>query len=64
LIAKRGICWRLNKDKPNSLELKPKENLWEEIREKILKNYALKSIDAVRAKLSRRSSISIAIPKP
>ncbi len=32
-------------------ELNPKENLWEEIREKIFMNYALKSIDAVRAKL-------------
>jgi putative transposase len=27
------------------------ENLWDEIREKIFKNYALKSVDAVRAKL-------------
>ena len=35
---------------PYSPELNPKENLWEEIREKIFKNYALKSIDAVRAK--------------
>ena len=36
---------------PYSPELAPKENLWDEIREKIFKNYALKSIDAVRAKL-------------
>jgi transposase len=36
---------------PYSPELNPKENLWEEIREKIFKNYALKSIDAVRVKL-------------
>ena len=36
---------------PYSPDLNPKENLWEEIREKICKNYALKSIDAVRAKL-------------
>jgi transposase len=36
---------------PYSPELNPKENLWDEIREKIFKNYALKSIDAVRAKL-------------
>jgi transposase len=36
---------------PYSPELTPKENLWDEIREKIFKNYALKSIDAVRAKL-------------
>ena len=33
---------------PNST---PKENLWDEIREKIFKNYALKSIDAVHRKL-------------
>lgn len=33
-----------------SPELNPKENLWDEIREKIFKNYALKSIDAVRHK--------------
>ena len=38
---------------PYSPELNPKENLLEEIREKIFKNYALKSIDAVRAKLKR-----------
>ena len=36
---------------PYSPELNPKENLWDEIREKIFKNYALKSITAVRAKL-------------
>ena len=35
---------------PYSPELNPKENLWDEIREK---NYALKSIDAVRAKLKQ-----------
>ena len=33
--------------------LNPKGNLWKEIREKIFKNYALKSIDAVRAKLKQ-----------
>ena len=38
---------------PYSPELNPKENLWGEIREKIFKNYALKSIDAVRAKLKQ-----------
>jgi transposase len=43
---------------PYSPELNPKENLWGEIREKIFKNYALKSIDAVRAKLKQ------AFPKP
>jgi hypothetical protein len=31
---------------PYSPELNPKENLWDEIREKIFKNYVLKSIDA------------------
>ena len=36
---------------PYSPELNPKENLWDEIREKIFKNYALKSMEAVRAKL-------------
>ena len=36
---------------PYSPELNPKENLWDEIREKIFKNYALKSIEDVRAKL-------------
>ena len=36
---------------PYAPELNPKENLWEEIREKIFKNYALKSIDAVQRKL-------------
>src|SRR6202045_1705337 len=35
---------------PYSPELNPKENLWDEIREKIFKNSALKSIDAVRAR--------------
>ena len=38
---------------PYSPELNPKENLWGEIREKFLKNYALKSIDAVRTKLKQ-----------
>jgi transposase len=36
---------------PYSPALNPKENLWDEIRETIFKNYALKSMDAVRAKL-------------
>ena len=36
---------------PYSPELNPKENLWDEIREKIFKNYALKSMDEVHAKL-------------
>ena len=36
---------------PYSPELNPKENLWDEIREKIFKNYALKSINHVRQKL-------------
>ena len=38
---------------PYSPELNPKENLWDEIREKIFRNYALKSMDAVRAKLKQ-----------
>ena len=38
---------------PYSPELNPKENLWDENREKIFKNYALKSIDAVRTKLKQ-----------
>ena len=38
---------------PYPPELNPKENLWDEIREKIFKNYALKSIGAVRAKLKQ-----------
>ena len=38
---------------PYSPELNPKENVWREIREKIFKNHALKSIDAVRAKLEQ-----------
>src|SRR5438552_3885383 len=38
---------------PYAPELNPKENLWDEIREKIFKNYALKSIDAVRRKLEQ-----------
>jgi transposase len=36
---------------PYSPELNPQENLWDEIREKIFKNYALKSLDEVYAKL-------------
>jgi hypothetical protein len=34
-----------------SPELNPQENLWDEIREKIFKNYALKSMEGVYAKL-------------
>lgn len=34
-----------------SPELNPQENIWEEIREKVFKNYALKSMDAVCDKL-------------
>jgi transposase len=32
---------------PCSPELNPQENIWDEIREKIFKNYALKSMDEV-----------------
>ena len=55
---------------PYSPELNPKENLWDEIREKIFKNYALKSMDAVRAKLRQailyieRNSASSFAPSP
>ena len=38
---------------PYSPELNPKENLWDEIREKIFKNYALKSMNEVHAKLKQ-----------
>jgi DDE superfamily endonuclease len=36
---------------PYSPELNPKENIWDEIREKIFKNYALKSMAKVEQKL-------------
>ena len=36
---------------PYSPELNPQENIWDEIREKIFKNYALKSMSDVNAKL-------------
>jgi transposase len=36
---------------PYSPELNPQENLWDEIREKLFKNYALKSMDDVHVKL-------------
>jgi len=36
---------------PYSPELNPKENIWDEIREKIFKNYALKSMRKVEQKL-------------
>jgi transposase len=35
---------------PYRPELNPQENLWDEIREKIFKNYALKSMEEVYAK--------------
>jgi DDE superfamily endonuclease len=38
---------------PYAPELNPKENIWDEIREKIFKNYALKSMNAVHAKLEQ-----------
>ena len=40
---------------PYSPELNPKENLWDEIRDKIFKNYALKSMDGVRQKIDTQS---------
>jgi hypothetical protein len=36
---------------PYAPELNPKENIWEEMREKIFKNYALKSMEAVQKKM-------------
>jgi transposase len=36
---------------PCSPELNPQENIWDEIGEKIFKNYALKSMDKVCVKL-------------
>ena len=36
---------------PYSPELNPQENIWDEIREKLFKNYALKSMDEVNDKL-------------
>jgi transposase len=36
---------------PYSPELNPQENIWDEIREKIFKNYALKSMNDVYDKL-------------
>jgi transposase len=47
---------------PYAPELNPKENIWDEIREKIFKNYALKSIDAVYAKLNEASNYPPAEP--
>ena len=38
---------------PYSPELNPQENIWDEIREKIFKNYALKSMDEVNDKLDK-----------
>ena len=38
---------------PYSPELNPQENLWDEIREKIFKNYALKCMEDVCAKLEQ-----------
>jgi hypothetical protein len=37
---------------PYSPELNPKENIWDEIREKIFKNYTFKSMDSVHEKLN------------
>jgi hypothetical protein len=48
-----GQIWEPIDIPPYSPELNPKENLWDEIREKIFKNYALKSMDAVCAKLKQ-----------
>ena len=47
---------------PYSPELNPKENLWDEIREKIFKNYALNPSAPCAPNSSRPSSTSSAIP--
>jgi len=44
-----------------SPELNPQENIWDEIREKIFKNYALKSMDEVYAKLEEAASYTASI---
>ena len=49
LVVPANIMLRLLP--PHSPELNPQENLWDEMREKIFKNYALKSIDEVYSKL-------------
>jgi multicopper oxidase/DDE superfamily endonuclease len=41
---------------PYAPELNPKENLWDEIRDKIFKNYALKSIEPCALNSRRQSS--------
>jgi hypothetical protein len=46
---------------PHCPELNPQENLWNEIREKIFKNYALKSTEDVYAKLEGAAYTSSAI---
>ena len=48
---------------PYSPELNPKENLWDEIREKIFKNYALKSWTRCKLSSGKRSSASSAIER-
>jgi transposase len=48
---------------PYSPELNPKENLWD-VPRKNLQEQALKSIDAVRAKLEQAILYIDAIPKP
>ena len=45
---------------PYSPELNPQENIWDEIREKIFKNYALKSMDGSMTGSNRHISISSA----
>ena len=48
---------------PYSPELNPQENIWDEIREKIFKNYALKSMDEVYAKLEEAALYAQRNPK-
>src|SRR5437660_7898602 len=49
---------------PYSPELNPKENLWDEIREKLFKTMPSSPSTPRAESSSRRSSISSAIPKP
>ena len=48
---------------PYSPEFNPKENIWDEIREKIFKNFALKSMNAVSEKLRCGGALHRAQPR-
>jgi hypothetical protein len=51
--VQRSLIAALLKHESRHLESAELLNIWDEIREKIFKNYALKSMDAVRAKLKQ-----------